>query len=169
MIAAFIGHRKINETPDFYDRLKAVISELIISNNIDTCLFGNKGEFDNICWQCVTEIQSNASYPKRIYVRAEYPYIDDNYKKYLISFYEDTFFPQKIINSGRACYIERNYFIIDQADICIFYYDYAYSRFFNIKKNCSLFNTYGGTAKAYSYAIRKNKYIVNLFDVLNSR
>lgn len=32
---------------------------------------------------------------KRIYVRAEFPYINDDYKNYLLKSYEDTYYPEK--------------------------------------------------------------------------
>ncbi len=35
--------------------------------------------------------------------------------------------PDKILNAGRAAYVERNYHMIDRAGICIFYLDKTYS------------------------------------------
>ncbi len=48
-------------------------------------------------------------------MRAEYPYINEHYKNYLLENYEDTYYPEKILNSGRASYVERNYEMIDNS------------------------------------------------------
>ena len=95
----------------------------------------------------------------RIYVRAEFPYISQDYEEYLLQTFEKTYYPEKIKHSGKAVYIERNYEMIDKSDFCIFYYDenYAASTTKNSKASKS------GTKIAYEYAKQKGKSIINLF------
>ncbi|MBQ8719856.1 MAG: hypothetical protein IJY65_02360 [Clostridia bacterium] len=83
-------------------------------------------------------------------MRAEYPVINDSYKSYLLESYEDTYYPQKILNSHKASYVERNYEMIDRSDYCIVYYD-------EMRKGSS------GTRLAYRYAMRKGLKVKNLF------
>ena len=119
----FFGHRKINETEELKERLTEIIEKLIVDENVDTFLFGSKSRFNSLCQETVTEIKEKYPHIKRVYVRAEYPYISEHYKNYLLESYEDTYYPEKIMNSGRASYIERNYEMIDNSQYCIVYYD----------------------------------------------
>ena len=101
---------------------------------------------------------------KLIYVRAEYPHISENYKDYLLNFYDNTYFPDKILNAGRAAYIERNYHMIDWADICIFYFDKTYSpSSLSGSHATSNHKNASGTKLAYDYALSKKKTIINLY------
>ena len=98
----FIGHRTINETEQLKLKLYNIIEKLIIEENVDTFLFGSKSRFNDLCYELVTEIKGKYPHIKRIYVRAEYPYINDEYKKYLLQGYEDTYYPDNTIGAGKA-------------------------------------------------------------------
>ena len=76
----FIGHREINATDELKKKLCLLIEHLITEESIDTFLFGSKSQFDDLCYDIVTEIKKKYSHIKRIFVRAEYPYIDEAYK-----------------------------------------------------------------------------------------
>ena len=93
-------------------------------------------------------------YINRIYIRAEYPYIKEDYREYLLTYYEETYFPKDIENAGKAVYIERNYEMINKSSYCVCYYDESY---IPTKRNKS------GTKIAYDYAIRKGVQIMNVF------
>ena len=64
----FIGHREIYETEALKLNIKSIIEQLIISDNIDTFLFGSKSCFNDLCYDVVTELQSKYPHIKRIYV-----------------------------------------------------------------------------------------------------
>ena len=115
----FIGHRTINETEELKLMLCDIIEKLIVENSVDTFLFGSKSRFNSLCHELVTEIKEKYPHIKRVYVRAEYPDINEHYKNYLLESYEDTYYPEKIMNSGRAVYVERNYEMIDKSHFCI--------------------------------------------------
>ncbi len=148
----FIGHRKINETEDLKIRLWDLIEDLIINKNVTTFLLGSKSEFNDLCINVL--IQAKGKYPhiKRVYVRAEYPYINNEYKNYLLTFCDETYFPEKLVNAQNSIYVQRNYKMIDKSDYCIFY--------FNEKD--SPVSRKSGTKTALNYAIKKNKIIFNL-------
>ena len=105
----FFGHRTINETEELKSKLIEIIEKLIVDENVDTFLFGSKSRFNSLCLDAVTEIKEKHPHIKRVYVRAEYPYISEHYKSYLLEAYEDTYYPEHIVGSGRAIYVERNY------------------------------------------------------------
>lgn len=101
----FFGHRKINETEELKSKLIEIIEKLIVDEKVDTFLFGSKSRFNSLCQETVTEIKEKYPHIKRVYVRAEYPDINEHYKNYLLESYEDTYYPEKILNSGRASYV----------------------------------------------------------------
>lgn len=148
----FFGHRTINETEELKSKLIEKIEELIIENSVDTFLFGSKSRFNSLCQETVTELKEKYPHIKRVYVRAEYPYIDEHYKKYLMKNYEDTYYPEKILNSGRAAYVERNYVMIDNSHYCIVYYNEQDTP--NTRKS--------GTKIALDYAVKKCKNIISV-------
>ena len=81
--ACFFGHRKINETEELKSKLFEIIEKLIVDEKVDTFLFGSKSRFNSLCLELVTEIKEKYPHIKRIYVRAEYPDINEHYKNYL--------------------------------------------------------------------------------------
>lgn len=152
VIVTFIGHRNIDldtaRLHDFYNTVR----NLIEFENADTFLFGSRSRFDDYSLGIVTELKCIYPSVKRVYVRAEYPVISEDYKKYLLRFYDDTFFPESILNAGKAIYLERNRLMIDLADVCIFYCDT--SRHSDLDRS--------GTYAAFRYALSKKKRVINM-------
>lgn len=148
----FFGHRDIKETEELKFQLCETIEKLIIEMKVDTFLFGSKSRFNDLCYRLVTEYKEKHPHIKRVYVRAEYPYIDDNYTKYLLESYEQTYYPEKIIGAGKAVYIKRNFEMIDKSEFCVVYYD----------ENYSPATRKSGTKIALEYAIKKRKRVVLL-------
>ena len=99
----------------------------------------------------VTSIKNEYKFLKRIYVRAEYPYIDDTYKNYLLGNYEYTYYPKSVLKAGKSVYIKRNYEMIEKSQFCIIYHE----------TDC--FGRKSGTDIAYKYAKKKNIIIKNVY------
>ena len=148
----FFGHRTINETEELKSKLKEIIEKLIVENSVDTFLFGSKSRFNSLCQETVTELKEKYPHIKLIYVRAEYPDINEQYTNYLLESYEDTYYPEHIRNSGKATYVERNYEMINKSHFCIVYYD---------EQNAPTTRK-SGTKIALDYAIKKGKQITVL-------
>lgn len=148
----FIGYRKINETDELKLKLTEIIEKLVVVEKVDTFLFGSKSQFNILCLELVTAIKEKHPHIKRVYVRAEYPYITEQYRTYLLENYEDTYYPEKILNSGRAAYVERNCMMIDNSRYCVIYYD----------KNALPTNRKSGIKIAIDYAVKKDKNIINV-------
>lgn len=149
-VCSFFGHRIINETEELKIRLFKTIERLITEENVDTFLFGSKSRFNDLCHEIVSQIKEEYPYIKRIYVRAEYPVISDSYQEYLLKSYEDTYYPESIIGSGRAVYVERNCEMINKSQFCIFYYNEDYIP--ATRKS--------GTRIALDYALKQNKKVI---------
>ena len=148
----FFGHRKINETEELKAKLIETIINLIVEKNVDTFLFGSKSRFNSLCHKLVTKLKESYPHIKRIYVRAEYPNISEHYKNYLLESYENTYYPEKLYNAGKAVYVERNYEMIDNSYYCVVYYDATSA--LNTKKS--------GTKIALDYAVKKHKKIISM-------
>ena len=88
----FFGHRTLKETEKLKAKLIEIIEKLIVDENVDTFLFGSKSCFNRLCLELVTEIKEKYPNIKRVYIRAEYPYISEHYKNYLLESYEDTYY-----------------------------------------------------------------------------
>ena len=148
----FSGHRNINETEKLKIKLIEIIEKLIVDEKIDTFLFGSKSRFNSLCLGLVNEIKEKYPHIKRVYVRAEYPHISEHYKSYLLESYDDTYYPEKILGSGKAAYVERNYEMIDNSQYCIVYYD---------EPNAPT-SRKSSTKIALDYAVKKDKQIIVL-------
>ena len=83
--------------------------------------------------------------------------------QFLIGSYDESIFPETAIGSGRNIYIARNRALIDESDVCVFYYDENYKppRRKTDKKAISDYQPNSGTALAYKYALQKKKIIIN--------
>ena len=115
-------------------------------------------------YEIVTELKEKHPHIKRVYVRAEYPFIDESYRNYILESYEDTYYPERMENAGRASYVERNQEMINQSDVCVVYYDenYAPPRRRNSRRDLADYQPKSGTKIAYDYAVRKGKTIINV-------
>ena len=149
---SFFGHRTINETEELKFILYKTIERLIVNEKVDTFLFGSKSRFNDLCLQLVSQLKEKHPHIKRIYVRAEFPHISDDYKTYLLQNYEDTYFPSKAMGAGKTVYIKRNQEMIDKSCFCIIYYQH--SNFPTNRKS--------GTQIALDYAIKQKKKIILL-------
>ena len=150
----FIGHRKINETENLKIRLWDLIEDLILNQNVTTFLFGSKSGFNDLCEKTLIKAKEKYPHIKRVYVRADYQYIEESYEKYLLQFCDETYFSENLINAQKSTYVKRNYEMIDKSDFCVFYFN----------ENEAPTTRKSGTKVALDYAIKKNKIIYNLAD-----
>lgn len=165
MVVTFIGHRNLRFDSAFRLQLKELILSLIDDRGADTFLFGSRSDFDSLCLEVVTEISKDRRGIKRVYVRAEYPHIGEDYEEYLLGSYDATYIPENVVEAGKAAYVARNRHMIDKADLCIFYYDETYNPPLKpTAKGCVTCEPpKSGTRAAYEYALSRNKEILNLF------
>lgn len=155
----FIGHRTIKYSVELEIRLRECLLSLIKSG-VKTFLFGSKSEFDTLALKVVSGFKKEYPYIKRVYVRAEYPTLSELNTKLIMKNYEQTIYPECVKKSGRGCYIERNKYMIDHSDLCIFYYeeDYALPK---KQVGTKYYDRRSGTALMIEYAKANNKkYII---------
>lgn len=155
MKVAVIGHRKINKSQDLIDRLTKIFVELIENEGADTFLFGSKSQFDDLCYDIVTELRYKYTFIQRVWVRAEYRYFGKDYLKGVLTLYEDTVFPTKVCGAGKLVYIMRNETLVTMCDVLIVYLDLEYKH-----KTAK-----SGTKMAVDYAQKRSKRIINVLNV----
>ena len=122
-VCCIIGHRNFEKNNEIEFVTKKVVADLIEKEKVSEFLFGSKSKFVDFCYDIVTEYKKKYSYLKRVFVRAEYPIISDNYYKYLKSFFEESYFYSEKLINNRFGYIKRNQVMIDKSDFCIFYFN----------------------------------------------
>lgn len=158
----FFGHGKINETPALIKKVTETTIELIENCKVTTFLFGSKSDFDSLCLKVVSDLKERYPYIKRVYVRAAYPDISESYTDYLLENYEETYYPERLRNAGKASYVERNQEMIDKSDFCIVYYDESYKppRRKNSRRDLFDYQPKSGTVLALNYAKQRKKNII---------
>lgn len=152
MTCCIVGHRDAPKTAIFKRKIEDICVQLI-QRGVNVFLIGSIGNFNSLVLSCLRELKTKVEIPFSIeYVRAEYEYIDDDYTQYLLNIYDKTYMPDCVKKANRAAYIVRNQYMIDNSDICLFYY--------NSNKTGK-----SGTRMSYLYASKKGKEIINLYDI----
>ena len=163
----FIGHRKINATPELRKYLNELLTKLIL-DGITDFIFGDHSEFNSLCYEIVTELKKEYPHLRRIHFRKDYEEADAYTMEILLKGFEESICPKGVSNAGIASYVERNQAMIRESDICVFFYDESYlpKRRKRSKSSTSDYQPKSGTAVAYEYAVGKNKNIINIFKLL---
>ena len=139
-------------------------------------MFGSNSDFNSLCHAIVSELKEK--YPhiqRRAYTcrsetctlekeRARWEEIYSNFEKHpvtLLGVEEEVEYKTKW-TSGKAQYVERNQAMINDSDVCVFYYNEDYVPSLN-RQALSPSKRNSGTKIAYHYAVKKNKTIINLY------
>lgn len=143
------GHSDVDITNDLIARTKKEI-ERAIEDSVRIFLFGGRSDFDDLCYDIVTE-KKNANPQlniKRVFCFA----LDKQLRKpprwFVPKEYEALECPAKDFDYWYTAIYYRNLAMIDQSDLILFWVE---------KRENS------GAYKIYSYAVKKHKRIVNLF------
>ena len=178
MRVCFIGHRSLGDATQLKIKLTETVS-MLISDGVDTFLFGSRSEFDTLCWQVVTELKERYNNLKRICYktphetaftskdeRKHYELLLSKILKRDVHFtdYEEVIIPQKTQKANKNSYIMRNLEMINNSDICVFYYNKNYlppKRKLSMKGVAK--QPQSGTGLVFSYATKQKKYIINLY------
>lgn len=160
----FVGHRKIIVSNELINKLTTTIKDLII-NGITVFNFGSHSDFDSLCYDIVIKLKSQ--YNCIITIHYCIPY--ENYTATgFTDLYDYEIDCEKAFKANKKSYMARNFEMIDNSDICVFYYDKAYTppRRKNSKKDLTDYQPKSGTAIAYQYAKQKKKKIINIQELL---
>jgi len=163
LVCCVIGHRFIKRTDELLNKLMTLFVDLIENKNVSVFLFGSRSQFNDLCYEIITDLRKRYQHIKRVYVRAEYDY-DDKTMEYLLEDYEETYYCEDIKNAKRNAYVIRNRHMIDRSDICVFYYNGTDLILKEGTKKIKPHFVNSGTKLALDYAENKNKKIINIFN-----
>ena len=149
-----VGHRTIEIDQSLIDKIRKELIKMIEDENIYIFLFGSQSMFTTLCYDIISQLKQSYKQLCRVFIRAEYPIISSEYESYLKTFYEETYFYNKHLITGKLSYIKRDQVLIDKSDICLFFYNKHYT---------APKNTRSGTELAYQYAVKKKKNIINVY------
>ena len=148
-VCSVFGHRNIDLCDLSMEELKDDFENLILYENVNTFLFGGFGDFDKLCHELVSELKQKYNHIKRIYCLSDERHLmATKCPKYIVkSDYEELIY----LPLDYDFYYKRIYFrncaMIDESDFVIFYIRHT---------------EYSGAYKAYKYAVKKKKKIINI-------
>ena len=172
----FIGHRDVANKEVVYDRVKKVIENLIVNENVRVFHFGSRSEFDDICHEIITDFQEEYPDIKRINYNRKSEYVvkkeekkrlEEQWSKVLheqvsLKDFEGEKMSERVARAGKASYVERNKEMIDDSEYCVFYYKEDYKP--DVRKSHYPSSGKSGTKIAFDYATSKSKEIINVAD-----
>lgn len=168
---SFFEHRKVEQKEGLKQKIKLVIENLIVEQNVLVFLFGSYSEFDKLCHLLVTELKVKHPTIKRIaftcqsetcILERDREMWENSYSRYekrdlKVLGLEEEFEHTTKYTAGRASYVERNQAMIDHSKYCVFYYDENYKpEFRKFSKKCTnYYQPKSGTALAFEYVNKK--------------
>jgi uncharacterized phage-like protein YoqJ len=159
---SFFGHRDALQTEELKQKVRETVERLIVEEGVATFLFGSRSKFDELCHMVVTELKEKHPHIQRIAYLCKHKtacYVGEGIaerrrikeltgRDVYVREFEDIKKSDRVNSAGRASYVERNQWMIDDSDFIIIYFD---------EKKVKNFN---GTKIAYEYAQTKSKTIV---------
>ena len=160
---SLFGHRDTEQTEELKVKVRDVVERLIVEEGVDTFLFGSRSKFDELCHIVVTELKEKYSHIQRIaYLckhesgclagegKGEQRRIKElTGRDVYVREFEDIKKSDRVNSAGRAAYVERNYWMIDESDFAVFYLSLNYT-------------SNSGTIVADEYARKKRRIIYYL-------
>ena len=154
---SFFGHRDTPQTEELKQKVRETVERLIVEEGVDTFLFGSRSQFDELCHIVVTELKEKYPHIQRIAYLCKHETacfvgagmeMKQQIKKLTgrevyVPEYEDIKKSDRVNSAGRACYIERNYWMIDSSNFVVIHFNYQKQRT-------------SGTIFAYEYSMRSN-------------
>lgn len=148
-VCSVFGHREIEITKELIDKLFTTFEDLILKG-YQYFQFGGFGMFDNLCYMVVSKLKSKYPFLQRIYCLSDprHQRISKRPKWLKDEDYEEFIYLDLAFDWWYQRIYYRNLVMIDRSDVIVFYVQERQN---------------SGAYKAYKYAKRKKKQIINLF------
>lgn len=141
----FFGHRRYAYT-EYRERIKAAIVALIEERSVTNFFSGNRGEFDRICVSIVNELKEN--YPN-LRLTQVFSYVPQGKSSCDDEIFDDSVYLLERAVPPRYAIIETNKKMVERADYVL----------------SGVMYDWGGAATAITYALKKQKTVIDLFGV----
>ena len=162
---SFFGHRDTEQTEELKQKVREIVERLIVEEGVDTFLFGSRSKFDELCHMVVTELKEKYPHIQRIAylckhesgclvgagARLKQQIKQTTGRDVYVPEYEDIKKSDRVNSAGRASYVERNYWMIDESKFIIFHLDLTFHQYIQNS----------GAIIAYQYA-RKGAKLIEL-------
>ena len=130
---SFFGHRDTPQTEELKQRVREMVERLIVEEGVDTFLFGSRSSFDELCHMVVTELQKKYSHICRVAYLCKHETaclvgagmdLERQIKEITgrdvrVREFEKIKKSDRVNSAGRACYIKRNQWIVDESYVAI--------------------------------------------------
>lgn len=126
------------DTKIFYQTMNEIIEQ---SNKLEIYI-GYQGNFDRMCYHYLSNHKDRKNYKLFLVI----PYLNINLSQEFKQTFDDIIYPPLETCPYKAKILQRNYWMVNISDKCIFYVDYPW----------------GGSGKTLQYAIKKKKEYINL-------
>ena len=148
-VCSFFGHRDVEITDELTEKTTKEIEQVIVEG-CRTFYFGGYSDFDDLCYKIVTKIKAeNPNLElKRVYCVSQEKYLRKKVRYFNKEDYDDVVYLMPSFEGWYKSIYFRNCAMIDDSDLVIFYCEE---------------NPNSGAYKAYKYAIKSKKKVINLF------
>ena len=164
---SFFGHRDTPQTEELKEKVREVVERLIVEEGVDTFLFGSRSKFDELCHMVVTELKEKYPHIQRIAYLCKHEcgclvgagmeqkrrIKELTGRDVYVPEYEDIKKSDRVNSAGRASYVERNQWIIDDSFFSVFFYNERYKR------------TKSGIKFVWMYAKNKQNFEKRIFNL----
>ena len=134
---SFFGHRDTPQTEELKQKVRETVERLIVEERVDTFLSGSRSNFDELCYIVVTELKEKYPHIQRIAYLCKHESgclvgagMDEKRRikeltdrDVYVREFEEIKKSDRINSAGRACYVERNYWVVDNSDFVIMYFE----------------------------------------------
>ena len=131
---SFFGHRGTPQTEELKQKMKEVVERLIVEEGVYTFLFGSRSYFDELCHIVVTELKEKYPQIRRIAYLCKHESVclvgagtrlrgqikEITGRDTYVPEYEEIKKSDRVNSAGRASYVERNQWMINESDLAIF-------------------------------------------------
>ena len=156
---SFFGYRDTAQTEELKQKVREIVERLIVEEEVDTFLFGSRSKFDELCHMVVTEFQEKYPKIRRVAYLCKHETVslagagielkrkikELTGRDIYVAEYEEIKKSDRVNSAGRASYVERNQWMIDESERVVFFIDGVYQ------------TGKSGTIKSAKYAKMKNK------------
>ena len=132
---SFFGHRDTPQTDELKQKVRETVERLIVEEGVDAFLFGSRSKFDELCHMVVTELKEKYPHIQRIAylckhetavlvgagARLKQQIKQTTGRDVYVPEYEDIKKSDRVNSAGRASYVERNQWMINNSVCAIFY------------------------------------------------
>ena len=162
------GHRDTLQTEELKEKVRKTVEYLIVEEGVGAFLFGSRSKFDELCHIVVTELKEKYPHIQRIAYLCKHEsgclvgagmsltrkIKDVTGRDEYVAEHEEIKKSDRINSAGRACYVERNQWMIESSNFVVIRYKHIQTK----QKKC-------GTDCALQYAKKLQKNII--FIVVN--